>query len=164
MEQATNGLRQKGAMMAMKLSLTTKPHDCVLAIVGSRDVPNYSSESLITEAILSHAPRMVVSGGAWGVDRNVTSIASNLGIPVMEFVPELDTWDAPASGEAESEVLDNIVRVHVPGGYKQRNENIAEACTCLVRIYSSTSQTYGSGWTADYAEKLGKRVTRHLVG
>jgi len=32
-----------------------------------------------------------------------------------------------------------------------------------VRISSATTKTYGSGWTADYAERLGKRVHRHTV-
>jgi hypothetical protein len=31
-------------------------------------------------------------------------------------------------------------------------------------MYSRTTKTYGSGFTADYAEAVGKNVTRHLIG
>jgi hypothetical protein len=40
---------------------------------------------------------------------------------------------------------------------------VAESCVCLVRIGSPTSRTYGSGWTADYAEMIGKEVTRYII-
>lgn len=148
----------------MELSLTLDPHECILAVVGSRDVPNYASESLIQQTILDHKPKMVVSGGANGVDKHGVQIAFQMGVPFIEFVPTKFTWDAPPIGEATEVLLDGGMRVTVPGGFKQRNEMVAETCTCLVRIYSRTTKTYGSGWVADHAETLGKAVTRHLVG
>jgi hypothetical protein len=148
----------------MNLALTIEPHDCVLAIVGSRDIPRYAAESLIREAILAHKPKMVVSGGARGIDSYAAEIAEESGLSVIEFVPKFMRWEAPETGEPEETLVGSRMRMTVPGGFKSRNAAVAEACTCLVRIYSPTTKTYGSGWTADHAELLGKRVTRHLVG
>lgn len=137
--------------------------DCVLAIVGSRDVPDYQSESLVKQAILEHGPSVVISGGAKGVDKVAARVAMDLGVSIMEFIPREPTWDAPARGEPMETATDKGLVITVPGGFKQRNEKIAETADCLVRISSSTTKTYGSGWTADRAEALGKRVVRHTV-
>lgn len=139
--------------------------DCVLAIVGSRDVPDYQSSSLVKQAILEHKPKLVVSGGAVGVDTIAMVVARELGIPTMEFLPELSTWDHEAWLLKEAiEIFDEHgAQIKVPGGYKQRNMKVAEVCDCLVRISSATTKTYGSGWTADYAERIGKRVHRYTV-
>jgi len=139
---------------------------CVLAIVGSRDVPDYQSSSLVKQAILEHKPKLVVSGGAVGVDSIAVVVARELGIPTMEFLPEMQTWDYTGAGLMKEpiEVFDeNGVQIKMPGGFKQRNIKVAEICDCLVRISSATTKTYGSGWTADYAERIGKRVHRHTV-
>jgi hypothetical protein len=142
-----------------------KSHDCVLAIVGSRDLPAYSTESKIREVLLDHKPKMVVSGGARGVDSQARIIAIASGIQFMEFLPQHPAFHAPATGEAiESIRADGVMEVIVPGGFQARNEAVADACTCLVRIASPTTKTYGSGWTADYAEKIGKNVERFVVG
>jgi hypothetical protein len=137
---------------------------CVLAIVGSRDVPDYQSASLIRQALLEHKPMLVISGGAKGVDTAAVTIARAMGISTIEYIPMQHSWDPPVVGEA-TEALDDTgnFQVFVPGGYKNRNMKIAESCDCLVRISSGTTKTYGSGWTADYAEKIGKRVIRHTV-
>ena len=140
------------------------PHDCVLAIVGSRDVPRYSAESIITGAILEHHPTVVVSGGAAGIDTFAREIATKMGVPVMEFVPKVSAWEAEASGSPVEETTSYGMQIVVPGGYRDRNIAVAEACTCLERLSSRTTKTYGSGWTADYAERHGKSVTRHLIG
>lgn len=143
----------------------TDPHTgCVLAIVGSRDVPDYLSSSLVKQTILEHKPSMVISGGARGVDTMAEVMAYEMGIPVIQFTPAQHSWDPPV-GDAKpiENVADYGMAVLVPGGYKARNMKIAESCDCLVRIASSTTKTYGSGWTADYAERIGKRVIRHTV-
>lgn len=136
---------------------------CVLAIVGSRDVPDYQSESLVKQAILEHQPKMVVSGGAKGVDKMATKVAAGLGIPWVEFLPKVMQWDAPELGEPVEQVLNGGMQITIPGGFKSRNTKIGDAAECLVRISSPTTKTYGSGWTADYAERIGKRVVRHTV-
>ena len=143
----------------------TETHSgCVLAIVGSRDVPDYQSSSLVKQAILEHKPKLVVSGGAHGVDSIAVVVARSLGIPTIEFLPEMSTWDHQGLIKEAIEIFDeNGITIKIPGGFKQRNMKVAEMCDCLVRISSATTKTYGSGWTADYAERLGKRVHRHTV-
>jgi len=142
----------------------TDAHDsCVLAIVGSRDVPDYQSASVIKQAILEHRPSMVISGGAKGVDTAGVVIAQTMGITTVEFKPQTFTWDAQPVGEPIESMEDKGMVITVPGGFKQRNEKVAEACDCLIRIASPTTKTYGSGWTADRAEQLGKRVFRYTV-
>lgn len=115
---------------------------CILAIVGSRDLDgDIRAEAIIDALIDQHAPRLVVSGGAKGIDQMGVRAARERGIPVQEFIPKVFAWA-------------------VPGGFKDRNMDIATACECLARIYSSTTKTYGSGHCADYAEKIGRRVNR----
>lgn len=118
---------------------------CILAIVGSRDLEdNLQAEAIIDAVIDQHTPRLVISGGAKGIDQMGVRHAREQGIEVREFVPRAWAWG-------------------VPGGFKERNMQIAEACECLVRVYSSTTKTYGSGHCADYAEKIGRRVTRVCI-
>lgn len=139
---------------------------CALAIVGSRDAASYQIESLIRAAIHEHNPRMVVSGGAVGVDTAAREIAFALGIPVMEVQSSAKRWDFDPGSYPVSyteTVTDYGMLIVVHGGFKQRDEKIAEMCDCLVRIASATTTTYGSGWTADRAEQLGKHVVRHTV-
>jgi len=146
--------------------MTETHSNCVLAIVGSRDVPDYQSVSLVKQVILEHKPKLVVSGGAHGVDTIAVVVATELGIPTIECLPELMTWDHPEPGllkEAQEFVTDKGMQIKVPGGFKQRNMKVAEMCDCLVRISSATTKTYGSGWTADYAERIDKRVHRYTV-
>jgi hypothetical protein len=127
-------------------------------------VPRYQTESIIKAAILEHKPRTVISGAANGVDMHGVEIAHLSGIGTVEYVPEKYEWDVePGLKEATEQTTDTGIRVVVPGGFKARNQKIAESCDCLLRIASTTTKTYGSGWTADLAERLGKRVFRHTV-
>ncbi len=48
-------------------------------------------------------------------------------------------------------------------GFKPRNIQIATACERLVRIVSTTTKTYGSGWTRDYADNLGKPTEEIII-
>lgn len=128
---------------------------CILAIVGSRDVPQEAAYKTIKDALNRHKPVIVVSGGAKvrasdrlrklvSIDEEAAALARADNIQVIEFLPTNFRWDAP-------------------GGFKERNQKIADACVCLVRIASATTTTYGSGWTADYAERTGKNVERFVV-
>ena len=56
-----------------------------------------------------------------------------------------------------------VRRFRGPGGYRERDEQIAQACTHLLRIACRQATTYGSGWTADRAEGLGAVVVRYDV-
>lgn len=128
---------------------------CILAIVGSRDVHKSGGLLAISQAIDRHKPIIVVSGGAKAsalntrnglisIDFEAEHMASALGIQTVIFKPTSFTFNGP-------------------GGFRERNIKIADLCHCLVRIASSTTTTYGSGWTADYAERSGKNVERFVV-
>lgn len=47
---------------------------------------------------------------------------------------------------------------HTKGAYMARNRKMAQDCDVLVRIASSVSKTFGSGYTAKIARNLHKRV------
>ena len=120
-----------------------------LAVVGSTafagDVAaTREARRYIEEAIESLEPGLVVSGGAVGIDRLAVEVAQGYGIPVRERLPEHARW--------------------APGGYKERNLLIARDCTHLLCLSHVGSKTYGSGWTADQAARLGKKVERYTLG
>lgn len=107
----------------------------ILAIVGSvRLEGNQEAEWAISEFLEQHIVSKVVSGGAKGIDQMGIRLAKLSGIPTEEFLPEHPSWPF----------------------YKKRNIKIAEACDELLRVVSHKTKTYGSGWTRDYAAKLGK--------
>ena len=119
----------------------------ILAIVGSvalqaGDQTKYAA-NLIKEALSAYDPELVISGGAAGIDTLGKELAERLGYAFEEFLPENNRWE--------------------PNGFKARNTLIAEKCTHLLCIRTKQSTTYGSGWTADLAEKLGKHVWRFTV-
>lgn len=118
-----------------------------LAIVGSQAKSwkgfEHEQEAIrvIEHAIQFLEPDLIISGGANGVDSWAIQVAQEFDIETREFPPEAECWAA----------------------YKARNAQIAEACNKLVVIRSQHSLTYGSGWTADYAWKLGKQVWRFTL-
>jgi len=87
-----------------------------------------------------YQPEVVISGGAIGIDQLATTLAAFEGIEVIEHLPEHPQW--------------------APSGFKARNLLIAQDCTHLLCLRHVDSKTYGSGWTADRAEELGKPVYR----
>lgn len=117
-----------------------------LAIVGSTTFADAWDDE-VREIIGDHLDRLhpvlVISGGALGVDSWAVDEAKALGIPTREYLPEHRRW--------------------APTGFKARNILIATNCTHLLRVYCPHGRTYGSGWTADYAERLGRTVTRIAV-
>ena len=126
-----------------------------LAIVGSQRWLTTSGEIhakfCLAAAVTFIEPTLLISGGCpQGVDHWVEeewlerSTTPQLWQPgFSEYPAAVQEWDPPTKN-----------------GYKARNIEIAEACDALISIRSTTSKTYGSGWTADYAEKLGKKVWR----
>lgn len=88
-------------------------------------------------------PVTLISGGAKGVDSLAEEEWTNKGWPKEIFYPKSARWE--------------------PEGYKERNLKIAEACDILYCIRAKDSKTYGSGWTADRAEEMGKQTWRYWV-
>lgn len=114
-----------------------------LAIVGSCSLAgNQEAYAIIREILFNLKPDWIVSGGAKGIDSMARECAKEQGIEMIEFLPESPNWHT---------------------GYKPRNIQIAEACDHLVRIAASNSKTYGSGWTRDYAQKLGKTTEEYKI-
>lgn len=129
----------------------------ILAIVGSSQLPPECIETvqwLVARVIMADpqfGPGLeIVSGGATGVDSVAESEAycfASYGVTFRKFKPAHNSWNG-GNG--------------LPG-FKARNIQIAQYCDELVCIRHLDSATYGSGWTADYAEKLGTPVRRLYV-
>lgn len=133
-----------------------------LAIVGSVRFTHPDAFQLAAD-IIRHKfrvfdPEEFISGGEPdGVDGLAEKLATEHGIPEERrkiFLPKSHRW--------------------APNGYQDRNILIAETCTHLLAIRDHRSKsngwmdtapygTYGSGWTADFAEGLGRRVERIVL-
>lgn len=116
-----------------------------LAIVGSQlfeddEQARAWAEKLISRTLAYYGDQieMVISGGAKGIDQLGIVLAVMENLPYIEYLPTSKNWV----------------------GYKARNILIAEDCTHLLCLTHHKSKTYGSGWTADHAQKLGKNVRR----
>lgn len=116
----------------------------MLAVVGSQELTEqqeWEAVSIIIGVVEARPPDKMVSGEAPGVDTLAKLVADRLGIPFQGFPPRVRSWAAP-------------------GGFRWRNRLIVHECTRLLCIRSAQSQTYGSGWTADEAERQGRPVRR----
>ena len=115
-----------------------------LAVVGSTGPWSNFEEAEVREFIrITYeilTPSIIVSGGAPGVDTWAEEQAVKSGITTVIFKPENKRWE--------------------PDGYKFRNHQIANECDWLVCLRTANSKTYGSGWTADEAQRLDKIVRR----
>lgn len=121
-----------------------------LAIVGSTRFADPGAADvarhIIYQAIWVMKPDVVISGGAVGVDTFGEEIARTAGYSDDRLIihrPRNQRWE--------------------PDGFKDRNLLIAQDCTHLLAIRCKQSKTYGSGWTADRAEELGKTVWRRFL-
>ncbi len=120
-----------------------------LAIVGSTLFANDQNTiddamRCVDEVIERYAPDVVISGGADGIDFWAAFSARSRGIEVIEHFPASNRWK--------------------PNGYQDRNLLIAADCDQLVCIRHRAATSYGSGWTADQAEAMGKPVERIVIG
>lgn len=121
--------------------------DDILAIVGSTKFDEdihaaYVAFNFLVNYVGEQLPNEIVSGGAEGLDTIGIQIASLFEVPYRNFLPENKRWE--------------------PNGFKDRNIKIASTCTRLVCVRHFASKTYGSGWTADHAERIGKKVERFM--
>lgn len=119
-----------------------------LAIVGSSVLTTAQSHwaKWLIEAILCElSPTYLISGGAQGIDTIAATAFRDLTEEEpIEYLPEHPSWNG--NGDLF--------------GFKHRNMRIVEDCEALIRVAAKNSDTYGSGWTADRAEELGKPVRR----
>lgn len=118
----------------------------LLAVVGSTNVEPWQRSlafKIIEGFVVVEKPDVIISGGAEGIDNVADQIAYLHEIKFVEHLPEHNRWE--------------------PNGYKERNTKIAQDCTHLLCIRTQQSTTYGSGWTAEQAERLGKTVWRITI-
>src|SRR5260370_27628766 len=119
----------------------------ILAIVGTRGFGSSKglvyAQQIITYELKDSLWESFVTGDAPGIDRMTKNVSDRLNRECLVLVPTSRCWD--------------------PEGYKARNILIAEKCDELLCIRDPGSSTYGSGWTADYCETLGKPVTRVMI-
>jgi predicted Rossmann fold nucleotide-binding protein DprA/Smf involved in DNA uptake len=114
----------------------------LLAVVGSVKVTQeqmMTAKAFVQGILLFYMPNRVISGGASGIDTLAENEALLLNLDFKKYLPEFPSWE---------------------NGYKPRNLLIAQECTHLLCIRTTQSTTYGSGWTADRAEEMGKTVWR----
>lgn len=124
-----------------------------LAIVGTRTLACPGDISAAVKAIRHSLnelrPVAFISGGAEGVDSLAQTIALLFGYSEDDATMVIHR--------------PRTKRFHGPGGYRARDTLIAEDCSHLLRLSCRQSTTYGSGWTADEAERLGRIVVRQQV-
>lgn len=118
-----------------------------LAIVGSAHLTKpqrYKAARIIGRLVHRHEPTVIISGGASGVDEIAQLTAIIYGIEYDGHHPTEQRWKGP-------------------GGFEERNREIAQACDRLARIVIPNATTYGSGWTRDRARDLGKPTEEFVL-
>jgi len=134
-----------------------------LAIIGSTKFTHPEALNIARQLILHKleifTPEIVISGGAKGIDQLGVEMAKEMEIETLVFSPQTLRW-RPDDGTV---------------GFESRNMLIVEYCTHLLAIRDhkrsknngwskhNTDSTYGSGWTADYAQNLGLKVERIVL-
>ena len=125
-----------------------------LAIVGSQAVNRRQAEQawvLIEGLIRIWDPDEIWSGGATGIDSVAEAVAMSYDYwtgPVIDGVDPPVGWFVTCLPEVKQ--WDPVGRK----GYRARNIEIVHGVDRLVRVAKKDGQlTYGSGWTADYAEE-----------
>lgn len=92
-------------------------------------------------------PMLVVSGGAKGVDTIAASLSRQMGIDVLEFLPDLSN--------ARS-------RIDFVSAYYKRNKMIVDNCDIVLAIVGER-KTGGTIGTIKIAKKSGKPVILHQI-
>lgn len=123
------------------------PAGPTLCVVGSRAFVNPNAYAIalphITFALEVVAPQLLISGGADGMDTFAEAVAQSTLMAFQKFEPKNRRW--------------------APDGYEDRNQLMALSCTHLLAIRCAKATTYGSGWTADAADGLGRQVVRITI-
>lgn len=119
----------------------------IIAIIGSTLVkPHPKVIKFLTDILVKEDPDGFTSGGADGTDKISENIFKSLypERPTYIYLPVVYQWNHPK-------------------GFKWRNIKIAKKGDKFFRLAHVNSKTYGSGWTCDQAERLGKPVERYIV-
>ncbi len=101
-----------------------------VAIVGSRDVPDYVD----VDYVIRHIPlncTEIVSGGARGIDTLARQAAQKLDLPIREFLPDYHTYGKRAP----------LIR----------NEQIVDAADYVIALWDGHSS--GTAYTLSYCIK-----------
>lgn len=122
-----------------------------MAVVGSTrfDNPGWrdiASEIIIEQISLLEVPDRrlgVVTGGAAGIDTLGVEISQDLWLRKVVYPPKNACWE--------------------PEGYRERNELVALTATWGLGIRCVSAKTFGTGWTINRIEELGKPVVRMVV-
>lgn len=123
----------------------------ILAIVGSASFTcprgMRIASDIISATLNAHRPDIICSGESprGGVDTLARLAAQSWRIEFVPFPPTRRVW------------------THPDGGFKQRNDELADYCGRLLCIRCAHATSYGSGYTADVAEALGKSVRRRHI-
>lgn len=102
-----------------------------LAIVGSRD---WTDRQPIFNQLTALRPTLVISGGATGADKLGANCARQMGIPVIEYLPQWDRFGRSAGAK--------------------RNRIIVDECDKLIAFWDGESK--GTKISIDMARKVGK--------
>jgi hypothetical protein len=110
--------------------------------------------AIIRPVIRLLEPDHIISGRCpyGGVDSWAEELAAELGY-FPGLTREAGFWPFPAT----------VHRWNGPGGFKQRDQAMAEACTHLLAVRSAYSRTFGSGWTAETGRRLGRVVATEVI-
>jgi hypothetical protein len=120
----------------------------ILVAVGPRTYADIRALAVVrdvmTNVVADRCPDEIRSGGAEGTDLYIEQLAWEWSIPFVPMLPRRNEWNGP-------------------GGYQERNEDMAKACTRLVGFSCRWPESGGAIWTANKAEELGKPVERYVI-
>lgn len=123
----------------------------ILAIVGSTTFKSPQgmriASDIISATLNRRRPDILCSGESpfGGVDNIAKRAAHTRRLDFVGFPPRRWVW------------------THPDGGFRERNEALAAYCTRLLCIRCAEAGSYGSGYTADHAEQLGRSVRRFWI-
>jgi O-acetyl-ADP-ribose deacetylase (regulator of RNase III) len=130
-----------------------------LAVVGSKRLTEPEAPRLarliVLDELLRLRPKQLHSGGCVGVDRLAAATARHLGLDAPDQLVE----HLPVPVRHPPVGMSPFAR----RGYQQRDEEIAGACSALLRLWSRSTHTWGSGWTAEATGRLGKPVGQVML-
>jgi O-acetyl-ADP-ribose deacetylase (regulator of RNase III) len=130
-----------------------------LAVIGSKRLPEPDATRLVRLIILDELlrlrPKQLHSGGCVGVDVIAATTARQFGLDGSDQLVE----HLPVPVRHPPVGMSTFAR----RGYRQRDEEIAGACSALLRLWSRSTRTWGSGWTAEATGQLGKPVGQVML-